>query len=134
MYARLALSSGQNQQGRHRAPADGNANLTEERPLPPSPRACSLFLLSNLSFSSTPCGETYRSKLSTQSYGVCAYPHSWLRNINSEIIMIFQGFASRGEGIITLLLVKPIYIFLCVILALSLFSCREQSYELVEII
>lgn len=33
MYARLALSSGQNQQGRHRAPADGNANLTEERPL-----------------------------------------------------------------------------------------------------
>lgn len=53
MYARLALPLGQNH-GRHRAPADGNANLTEEglprTPSPLSPRATELLLLLNRLF------------------------------------------------------------------------------------
>lgn len=41
--------------------------------------------------------------------------------------MIFQGFASRGEGIITLLLVKPIYIYFYVLFSLSLFFLAENN-------
>lgn len=101
----------------------------------PSPFAASVlasFAL-KLSFSSIPYGETYRSKLSTQSYSVytCVSAHSWLRNINSEIIMIFQGFVLWGRDYYSPFGETDIYIyiyFLCVFsLSLSLFFFLAEN-------
>lgn len=80
LYARLALPSGQNH-GRHRAPADGNANLTEEgllRTLLLSPRACWLLLLLNRLFLDSSRRDV-PFELSTQSriYVMRVYPHGW---------------------------------------------------------
>lgn len=117
----------------HRAPADGNANLTEEeRGGPFAVSVLASFSLLNLPFSSIPYGETYRSKLSTQRVYIHTHTAGYLRNINSEIIVIFQGFVSRGRDYYSpfgeIDIWTPIYIYFY---SLVLFSSRgEQSYEI----